>query len=242
MAAHLIFGGTGGIGEALARRLATSGERVHLAGRSEAKLSALAREIGNAGFTVCDVTKPADLEQAVAEAARDGGLSGLAYAVGSIDIKPLRAVSPEDLHRAFDLNLVGAAMAVRHAQKALTGAKGAVVLFSTVAVAQGFANHAITAAVKGAVEGMARSLAAELAPAVRVNVVAPSLTRTPLAEPLTRNATIAQAVAELHALQRLGEADDPAAAAAFLLSADAGWITGQVIGVDGGRARLRTKG
>ena len=95
---------------------------------------------------------------------------------------------------------------------------------------------------KGAVEGLALSLAAELAPQVRINVVAPSLTRTPLAAAITGNATLAQGIAGLHALQRLGTPEDIAALAAFLVSADAGWITGQVIGVDGGRSMLRTKG
>jgi NAD(P)-dependent dehydrogenase (short-subunit alcohol dehydrogenase family) len=117
-----------------------------------------------------------------------------------------------------------------------------VVLFSSVAVAQGFAAHASIAMAKGAVEGLTRSLAAELAPKVRVNSIAPSLTRTPLALALTSNEALAKAVADTHALRRLGEAEDVAALAAFLLGPEAGWITGQVIGVDGGRSTLRTKG
>ncbi len=116
------------------------------------------------------------------------------------------------------------------------------VLFSTVAVAQGFSNHASIGMAKGAVEGLMLSLAAELAPKVRVNCVAPSLTKTPLAQALTSNEQMAGAIAGLHALQRLGEPEDIAAAAAFLLSPEASWITGQVIGVDGGRSMLRTKG
>lgn len=91
-------------------------------------------------------------------------------------------------------------------------------------------------------EGLATALAAELAPKVRVNVIAPSLTRTPLAAALTSNEAMATAIAQLHPLQRLGEARDSAALAAFLLSDDASWITGQIIGVDGGRSRLRVKG
>ncbi len=116
------------------------------------------------------------------------------------------------------------------------------VLFSTVAVGQGFANHAVIAAAKGGVEGLVRSLAAELAPKVRVNAIAPSLTRTPLAAPLLQNETVAKAIAQLHPLQRLGEADDVASLAAFLLGPNSTWITGQVFGVDGGRSTLRTKG
>ena len=119
--------------------------------------------------------------------------------------------------------------------------RGSVVLFSTVAVQQGFPNHSIIAAAKGAVEGLTRALAAELAPHVRVNAVAPSLTRTPLAAALTQNEPMAKAIAAMHALPRLGEPEDMAACAAFLLSPDSGWVTGQIIGVDGGRSTLRTK-
>ena len=115
-------------------------------------------------------------------------------------------------------------------------------LFSTVAVAQGFPAHASVAMAKGAVEGLALSLAAEMRPQVRVNVVAPSLTRTPLAAAITANETLASGIAAMHALQRLGTPDDIGALAAFLVSEEAGWITGQIIGADGGRSTLRTKG
>ncbi len=127
------------------------------------------------------------------------------------------------------------------ALKASDGASS-IVLFSTVAVAQGFAAHASVSMAKGAVEGLTLALAAELAPKIRVNCIAPSLTRTPLARSLTGSDTMAAAIAQMHAMQRLGEADDSAALAEFLLSPDAGWITGQIIGVDGGRSSLRTKG
>jgi NAD(P)-dependent dehydrogenase (short-subunit alcohol dehydrogenase family) len=111
-----------------------------------------------------------------------------------------------------------------------------------VAVAQGFTAHASVAMAKGAVEGLTLALAAELAPKVRVNAIAPSLTRTPLARALTSSEQMAGAIAQMHAIPRLGEPDDIAALGAFLLSPEAGWITGQIIGVDGGRSTLRTKG
>ncbi|MEM6492230.1 MAG: SDR family oxidoreductase, partial [Pseudomonadota bacterium] len=129
----------------------------------------------------------------------------------------------------------------RRAKPALVDAQGAVVLFSTVAAAQGFANHSVIAPAKAAIEGLARSLAAEWAPHVRLNVVAPSLTRTPMAAFMTDNPQMAKAIGALHPLPRLGEAEDIAAIAAFLLSEQATWITGQTIGVDGGRSTVRHK-
>jgi NAD(P)-dependent dehydrogenase (short-subunit alcohol dehydrogenase family) len=237
----VIVGATGGIGEALARRLAAAGRPLHLVARSPARLAPLAESLG-AGQAAADVLDPAALSEAVAAADAGEGIGGLAYCVGSIVIKPLKAASPEDFVEAFRLNALGAAVAVKAAEKGLRAAGGAVVMFSTVAVQQGFANHAVISAAKGAVEGLVRALAAELAPQVRVNAVAPSLTRTPLSAQLTRSDQMAQAIAAMHAIPRLGEPEDPAAAAAFLLSPEASWITGQVLGVDGGRSALRTKG
>ena len=180
----------------------------------------------------------------VAAAVRAAGerVSGLAYCVGSIVMKPLARATEADYLEAFRLNAVGAALAVAAAQDALRAAGGSVVLFSTVAVRAGFANHAVIAMAKGAVEALTVSLAAELAPQIRVNAIAPSLTRSGIAAPMTDNAALAKAIAAQHPIPRLGEADDSAALAAFLLSADAGWITGQVFAVDGGRSTVRTKG
>jgi NAD(P)-dependent dehydrogenase (short-subunit alcohol dehydrogenase family) len=145
----------------------------------------------------------------------------------------------------FEVNALGALRAVRAALPALKASEqqtASVLLFSTVAVGQGFASHASVAMAKGAVEGLTRSLAAELAPKIRVNAIAPSLTKTPLASFMTSNETTAAAIAALHPLQRLGESEDIAAMASLLLSPSSGWITGQVIGIDGGRSTLRTKG
>jgi NAD(P)-dependent dehydrogenase (short-subunit alcohol dehydrogenase family) len=147
------------------------------------------------------------------------------------------------MERDFRIHALGAALAIQAALPALRAAEQAsVVLFSSVAASQGFASHASVGMAKGAVNGLVLSLAAELAPRIRVNAIAPSLTVTPLTASLTANEKMAEGMAQAHPLARLGTADDQAAAAAFLLSDDAGWITGQVIGVDGGRATLRTKG
>ncbi len=242
----LVFGATGGIGAALSRRLRARGGTPFLAARDPGRLEALASELGGAPFRPVDVTDAAALRAAVAAAGPT--LAGLAFCVGSIPLKPLARATEADFLDAFRLNTVAAAMAVQAAAPALAaggregGAPPGVVLFSSIAARAGFPNHAAVAAAKAGVEGLALALAAELAPAVRVNCVAPSLTRTRIAEPLTKSPQMAEAIAKLHPIPRLGEGEDPAALADFLLSEAAGWITGQVVGVDGGRSTLRSKG
>lgn len=238
----LIFGATGGVGSALTRRLLAEGVAVHLAARNEAKLAALAAEAGGAACTVCDVLDAGAVSATVAAASARGRLAGLAFCVGSIVLKPFRRATAADFRQAFELNALAAALAVQAAEAPLRAAQGAVVLFSTIAAGDGFPNHTVIAAAKGAVEALTRSLAADLAPDVRVNCIAPSLTLTPMAQPLTANEAMAKAIAAMHPLPRLGEPDDLAAMAAFLLGPGAGWITGHVIAVDGGRSRVRTKG
>lgn len=238
--AVVIIGATGAIGAALARRVAAAGGAVHLVGRDGAKLAALAGELDGT-HAVADALDGAALAAAVRAAGPR--VAGLAYCVGSIVMKPLKRASEADFIDAFRLNAVGAALAVAAAGEALAAVPGSsVVLFSTVAVRAGFASHSVIAAAKGAVEGLSVSLAAELAPNTRVNCIAPSLTRSGIAEPMTRNDTMAKAIAAQHPIPRLGEPEDAAALAAFLLSDQAGWITGQVIGVDGGRSTVRTRG
>jgi NAD(P)-dependent dehydrogenase (short-subunit alcohol dehydrogenase family) len=234
----LIFGGVGGVGEALARRLRSAGQAVAITSRSAERAASLGDAIGAIPL-VCDALDEASIAAAVAAASRDGRLGGIVYAVGSIVLKPLSRTTAADMVAAFQLNVVGAMLAVRAGADALKAAGGNVVLFSSIAAGQGFPLHTAIGTAKGAVEALTRSLAAELAPAVRVNAIAPSLTATPLAAGLTQNAKMAESIAALHPIPRLGSADEVAACAAFLLAADAGWITGQVLGVDGGRSTVR---
>ena len=234
--------GTAGIGGFVAKRLKAAGHQLFLINRSAGYLTDLAKELG-ANFALADVTDETQVNAAIAQAG--AAIDGLAYSVGTINLKPLARITDADALNDFQINALGAFRCVRAALPALkasTQTTTSIVLFSTVAVQQGFASHASVAMAKGAVEGLTRALAAELAPKIRVNAIAPSLTQTPLASFITKNESTAQALAQQHPLQRLGSADDIAAAAAFLLSQDASWITGQIIGVDGGRSSLRTKG
>ena len=241
MGHYLIIGGSGGIGSALARALKAEGHTLHLTGRDVSRLQAIATETG-ATFTVGDVLDQGFIASAVLEAGPV--LDGLAYCAGTINLKPLARLTDEDFRHDHAVNALGAVQTIQAALPALKAASGtaSILLFSSIAVAQGFVSHASISMAKGAIEGLTRALSAELAPKIRVNAIAPSLTDTPLAKAITGNAAIAQGIAALHAIPRLGEADDIAAIGALLLSEKSGWITGQVIAVDGGRSRARTKG
>lgn len=166
-------------------------------------------------------------------------LDGLVYAPGTINLKPFRALKSNDFLHDFEVNVLGAVRVLQSAYKSLKNSQSAsVVMFSTVAVAKGMPYHGSIAAAKGAVEGLVRSLAAEWAPGIRVNAIAPSLTITPLAQRLLSSPEKMEASAKRHPLQRIGTPDDIAQLAVFLLSSQSSWITGQVIGVDGGLSTL----
>ncbi|MEQ8405408.1 MAG: SDR family oxidoreductase [Oceanicaulis sp.] len=237
----LIFGASGGVGSALARRMSKAGEDVFLAARNGDALKEIAGELG-APSRACDALDSDEIAATVEAAAEHGGLSGLAFCVGSIDLAPLRRTDRESLRKSFELNAVSAAEAVRAADPHLRKSQGSAVLFSTVAVSQGFVSHAAISMAKGAVEGLVRAVAAEWAPKARINAVAPSILDTGIAQPLLSSDKMRESLGKMHALERLGEGDDAAALAAFLLSKESGWITGQVFPVDGGRSRVRTKG
>lgn len=168
-------------------------------------------------------------------------LHGIVYAVGSITLKPFNRLSTDDFLRDYQLNVLGAARIIQYALKAMKNAAGSsVVLISSVAAKIGMPYHASIAAAKGAVEGMAISLAAELAAQkITVNVVSPSLTNTPLAEKLLNTAEKQEASAKRHPLGRYGQPEDISSLIAFLLSDESSWMTAQVIGVDGGMGSLR---
>ncbi|MBC8128890.1 MAG: SDR family oxidoreductase [Rhizobiaceae bacterium] len=240
MAQYLIVGGHGGVGEALARRLAAAGHAVIVTGREKAAIDGLAAEIGGRGI-VCDVLDPGSVAALGKEV--EGALDGLCYAAGTINLKPFERLSVDDFLNDFNINALGAARVIQAVLPALKTAEAGsgIVLFSTVAVDQGFAAHASIAMAKGAVVGLVRSLAAEFAPQIRVNAIAPSLTLTPLGQKVVTSEKMAEAVAKMHPLPRLGQADEIAAMAGLLLSPEGSWISGQVIGIDGGRSTLRIR-
>ena len=140
--------------------------------------------------------------------------------------------------QSFNLNLVSATEVIRSLADNLKKNKGSIVLFSTVAVRQGFPNHAIVSSAKGAIEGLTLALAAEFAPNIRVNCIAPSLTNSKISNFLLKNEKVAEGIAKMHPLKRIGEGSDTASVARFLLTKESSWITGQIFGVDGGRSSV----
>ncbi len=232
----LILGATGSIGSSLAKKVVEDGGEVHLVGRDESSLSKLASELKST-FTPCDVLEENFSDKIFSDLA-DTPINGLAYCVGSIDLKPIKMTKKSDYMKSFNLNLISATEIIRRSTNSLKQNKGSIVLFSTVAVRRGFTNHSIVASAKGAVEGLTVSLAAELAPNIRVNCIAPSLTKSKISNFILKNEKMAESIAKVHPLKRLGEGSDSSSVANFLLSDDSSWITGQILGVDGGRSSL----
>ena len=229
-----LIGAAGGVGAATTQRLKQSGAEVILAGRNQEKLAAL-----GSSYTVLDATDFDAVSQAVQEA---GLIDGIVNCAGSILLKPAHLTSEREFRDTIDLNLKTAFAAVRAGAQAMMHTGGSIVLCATAAARTGFANHEAIAAAKAGVIGLTLSAAASYAPRnIRVNCVAPGLLDTPMSARITQNETALKASQAMHALGRIGRPDDVASAICWLLNPDNSWVTGQVIGVDGGLATVRAR-
>ena len=233
---YLIFGATGSIGSSLAQQLKDSNQEAHLISRNEDELKVLSEKLGFS-FTVANVLEDGFIEKIKSDVS-DDIIKGLAYCIGSIDLKPIKRVTESDMSQCMKLNLYTAIAAIQGFKDELKKNNGSIVLFSSVAAQKGFTNHTIIATAKAAIEGLTVTLAAELSPSTRVNCIAPSLTDSKISKSMLKSEVVAEALAKAHPLKRLGEGNDSASLAKFLLSDESSWITGQIIGVDGGRSSL----
>ncbi len=217
----LIVGGNTGIGAALNEQLKAEGAETILISRNQGGL---------------DVSEETPNFPTI-----EGAIDALVYCPGSINLKPFRGLKISDFQHDMNVNYFGAVKTIQNYLPNLKEAQHAsILLFSTVAVQKGMPFHSSIAGAKGAVEGLTRALAAEFAPSIRVNCVAPSLTDTPLAEKLLRNEKQREGAEQRHPLKAIGEAKDIAHMAHFLISDKARWMSGQIIGVDGGMSSLAT--
>ncbi len=224
----VIIGGTKGIGEALTSLLAKENQVFCISrnpGEIIAGVNYIQTDVNN---DMLDMDKLPD------------SIDGLAYLPGTIRLKPFHSLKEEHFQEDFEINVMGAVKVLKQCYRSLKkGNNPSVVLFSTVAVQQGMPFHSSIAMAKGAIEGLVRSLAAEWAPTIRVNGIAPSITDTPLAADILSNDERKERSAQRHPLKKIGMAEDVAQAAAFLLSEESSWISGQILGVDGGLSSLR---
>ena len=233
---YLIFGATGSIGSSLTDILYNEKKNCHLIARNEEELKKLSEKY-NYSFSICDVLQ-LDFTKKLLTELSDTEILGIAYCIGSINLKPLKLTKSSDFISSYVLNLVGVTEIIRNFQDNLKRNNASVVLFSTVAAKKGFINHSIISSAKSGVEGLTVALAAELAPNIRVNCIAPSLSKSKMAKAVIKNSKMEESIAKMHPLKRIGEGSDAASLSNFLLSKDSSWITGQIIGVDGGRSTI----
>ncbi len=223
---YLIIGASSGIGSEIAKKLNEQGHQVFTAQRNITNSDGHVQQF-NAVENDLDVTSLPDQ------------IDGLVYCPGSINLKPFNRLTTQDFYTDWQINFLGAVKVIQSVLPRLRAAKGSIVLFSSVAAQTGMSFHASVASAKAAIEGLTYSLAAEFAPTIRVNAIAPSLTDTPLANKLLSDENKKETAAKRHPLQKFGNVNDIASMACFLLGKDASFITGQVIKIDGGLSNIR---
>ncbi|MBI1271952.1 SDR family oxidoreductase [bacterium] len=240
----IIFGGSGGIGSALARRLKEDAPEadIVITGRDRSHLERVGQEL-QVRTTVLDISEPGSIDRCVSAVVENGSvLSGVVNCIGSVHLKPAHLTSDEDWDSVISLNLTTAFRVVRAAASAMMRSGGSIVLVSSAAAIAGIPSHEAIAAAKAGVIGLCRSAAASYARrGIRVNCIAPGMVQTEMTRPIWSSEVNRHASEKMHALGRLGAPEDIAAAAAFLLSAQSSWVSGEVLSVDGGLAWLRTK-
>lgn len=243
---YVVFGATGGIGSEVARQLHGAGGRVVLAARDQAKLDALAATLPGCTPILVDSMQSSQVDAAIAETvAKHGRIDGITNCIGSVLLKPAHMTTDAEFATIIGTNLTTSFSIVRAGVKAMTKnapSGGSIVLCASAVARTGLPNHEAIAAAKAGVTGLALSAAASYASQnVRVNVVAPGLTRTPMTARITGNEQAMKASSAMHALGRIGEPHEVARAIAFLLDPASAWITGQVLGVDGGLGSIRPR-
>lgn len=242
---NVVFGATGGIGEQLCRKLGDRGAQLVIAGRNEDKLAKLQTAFPSALTVRVDATDPVQVDECLTKAAKEfGRVDAVANCVGSVLLKPAHTTSDAEFNGMLTTNLSTAFFILKSSAKVMMRQKpkgGSILLCSSAVAQMGLANHEAIAAAKAGVKGLALSAAATYAPHnIRINCVAPGLTRTALSERITKNEAALQASVAMHALRRIAEPDEVAAAMAFLMDPSNSFITGQVLAVDGGLGSLRS--
>ena len=240
----IVVGGSGGIGSAVARRLAVQGCRLVIAARDVERLQIIAAETGSQALSL-DARDSAAVEAMMQDVfARHGRLDGVVNCAGSILLKPAHLITDQEFSDTLAVNLTTAFNLLRATTRLMMrqAGGGSLVFCSSVAARRGLVNHEAIAAAKAGVEGLALAAAASYARfGIRVNCIAPGLTRTDLTRTLTQNETVAKMSAALHPLGRIGEPDEVASAICWLLNREQSWVTGQVIGVDGGLGHVQAR-
>lgn len=239
---YVIFGATGTIGSVLSAKLVDEGHQLFLTGRNPNKLRSVSDSLKSPG-TVCDATSDGDVAKVMEQALEKmGTVNGVVNCVGSLLIKPSHLTSENEWQNTIDTNLKSAFLIVKYAARSMMRTGGSIVLLSSAAGRYGMSNHEAIAASKAGIIGLAKSAASTYASrGIRVNCVAPGFVETQMTAEIAANETTMQAINYMHPLGKTGKPENIASAIGWLLNEDQNWITGQVIGVDGGLSTVQPR-